>query len=599
MLKKTLFPLLFLMGSLAFGETVTYDFVSWTAQGSTRTNSTDISRFGQVSVQAVYEDSSPSADTVSDGVLANLTITIPDDITGLIGTAASATINFQDYTAVSGDSIIIAGRRFTEGTDFDAETSSTVSASNLAAVIAARHPDVTATSSVSTVTVTARSLGTSGNDISLLSTDDSNLVVSASALSGGIDAPSVTIYGVTLTEDTDFNIVTDSATSADNLADAIGNDSTLGAIFSTSTSVNVITLTEIDPSGSAYFASASTTGITISNWTYGISSDIDPDEDTISQTSHGFGQGLGLLFANVSGTDPGGLTDQTTYYVIKQGENAYQLASSKSNAVAGSAVDITGVTGGGSFTLTPITFSAAYNTGFYWQVSNDGSNWSDLTGTVVNGIAVTSVTYSADGTTVWDFGDMGYRFLRLNYTPPTFGGLDLTATVTGLVGTTAASANYFYVFNPDQAKLPDSNPCAISNSTNAVTSSLLCDASTDETVTWSTILYPFNDGTMVADIYYSMASATSGDVVTEVELMCVTDADSADLDSASFDSVNGSTTTVPGTAGYLDVVSTNLTNDDSCKEGDLITVRFGRNADHASDGASGDIEVRKVVIKER
>jgi len=106
-------------------------------------------------------------------------------------------------------------------------------------------------------------------------------------------------------------------------------------------------------------------------------------------------------------------------------------------------------------------------------------------------------------------------------------------------------------------------------------------------------------GSLTAKIQYSMASATSGKVDFEVEVMAVSDGDSQDVDSASFDSVNeiSGGTTVPGTAGYLDEISVPLTNNDSISAGDLVTIRVNRDHDDADDTASGDAEVRAINLE--
>jgi len=167
-----------------------------------------------------------------------------------------------------------------------------------------------------------------------------------------------------------------------------------------------------------------------------------------------------------------------------------------------------------------------------------------------------------------------------------------------LIGSIASTGTYTAILNAEQAKLPNSNPCVISNGTNAVTSMLLCDASTDESVTFPTLLKPYNGGILTATIYFSMASATSGNVVTDVSLMCVTPGDSADIDTESFSPTNTSTTSVPGTAGHVKTATTTITHTDSCAEGDIMIVKFNRDANNAVDTATGDLEVRKIVISE-
>ena len=102
---------------------------------------------------------------------------------------------------------------------------------------------------------------------------------------------------------------------------------------------------------------------------------------------------------------------------------------------------------------------------------------------------------------------------------------------------------------------------------------------------------------LVATLYYSMASATSGKTDWEVSVMCVTPDDAADVDTDSFDTVNAANETVPGTAGYMSELDIPLTNADGAAAGDLIFVKLERDADDATDDtATGDAEVRAVVL---
>lgn len=108
-------------------------------------------------------------------------------------------------------------------------------------------------------------------------------------------------------------------------------------------------------------------------------------------------------------------------------------------------------------------------------------------------------------------------------------------------------------------------------------------------------------GTLKADIHYIMASATSGTVNFEVAVEAFTAADAVDLDSAeSFDTANSGSATVPGTAGYLGVMTISLTNKDSVAAGDYVRLRLERDADDggSDDSASGDARVLLVVVRE-
>lgn len=170
------------------------------------------------------------------------------------------------------------------------------------------------------------------------------------------------------------------------------------------------------------------------------------------------------------------------------------------------------------------------------------------------------------------------------------------ATPAGGGGGGSGVSSFTYTFNAEQAKLPGANPCVISNSTNSVMGSLLCDDSTDESVTWSTTLTPHPGGTLKAAVYYSMVSATSGKVDLEVSLMCVSPDDAADLDTESFAAVGAANETVPATAGHMSTLTMTPT-DDSCAAGDLIILKLNRDAnDGTDDTATGDVEVRKVRL---
>lgn len=107
-------------------------------------------------------------------------------------------------------------------------------------------------------------------------------------------------------------------------------------------------------------------------------------------------------------------------------------------------------------------------------------------------------------------------------------------------------------------------------------------------------------GTLKADVYYMMASATSGKVNWEVQVEAVTASDALDLDSASsFDTANAGDETVPGTAGYLAVMTITLTNNDSCAAGDYLRIAVARDAaDATNDTASGDGRILQVIVRE-
>lgn len=152
-------------------------------------------------------------------------------------------------------------------------------------------------------------------------------------------------------------------------------------------------------------------------------------------------------------------------------------------------------------------------------------------------------------------------------------------------------------FSAENAKLPSSNFAPIDNGEN--NPRLLFDASTDESVTWSAIIDDdYGAGTLYADIFFSMASATTDTVVWGAQVWAYTPGDGADINTESYATVNLDTLVVPGTAGYMKKSTITLTNDDGLAAGDHIRFKLYRDADNTSDGATNDAEVYKVIIRE-
>lgn len=127
---------------------------------------------------------------------------------------------------------------------------------------------------------------------------------------------------------------------------------------------------------------------------------------------------------------------------------------------------------------------------------------------------------------------------------------------------------------------------------------LLFDATTDEII-HKTFRMPQNYASgLILKAQYSMVSATSGNVAISCEVMAVSDGDAAAVDSDSYDTINtGAATAVPATAGYMDEISLTLTNADSAAAGDWIALKIRRDADHANDTATGDLELIAISIE--
>lgn len=77
---------------------------------------------------------------------------------------------------------------------------------------------------------------------------------------------------------------------------------------------------------------------------------VDTTAETIVIPSHGFATGDAVAYES-SGDAIGGLTDGTTYFAIRVSENVIKLATSASNATAGTAINLSAVGAGTADTL--------------------------------------------------------------------------------------------------------------------------------------------------------------------------------------------------------------------------------------------------------
>lgn len=151
------------------------------------------------------------------------------------------------------------------------------------------------------------------------------------------------------------------------------------------------------------------------------------------------------------------------------------------------------------------------------------------------------------------------------------------------------------VLQPSECKFPASDPAVFSDSN--FQNRILFDDTTEETAYWvNYIVRGYAGGTVKADVCYTMASATSGNVIWKIAIMAISDGDSADFDTESWDTVNSSgSITVPGTAGYPDKVTITLSNIDSMADGDWLCVQIQLDS---VGSATGDAELRSLMIYE-
>ena len=389
------------------------------------TESVDLSPWDRFSAQAVYDSVTPASHTINSGSYASTTLSVNATSFYLISAQASMTINVSSVTGVDGDYVTLNGIVFEEGNQWNVGATTTTSASNLSGVIDA-HPDFEATSSGSTVTVKYALYGTSGNGLPATTSDSTYLPVSAATFTGGLNRQTININGNVFTEGVDFNANISSQTTAHSITNAI-NTSVSSQTVTASSAGAVVTIRANTPGFKNYYLVSSTGTLAPGvGFPGGIASEIDIESDVFTKASHGFTTGMAILMANVSGTVPTGLVNGTTYYAIKVNENTYKLSATSTGAVAGLNLNITGITNNNQVYMRPLAFSAGSQNGFYWSASNDNTNFTSL-----SAVTYSSVTYSTAGNSIWDFGTLNYKYLRVNFKAPTAGGINLLIRIFG------------------------------------------------------------------------------------------------------------------------------------------------------------------------
>lgn len=393
-------------------------------------NVADLERF---SVQIDYSDMHPSTPSFSGGAKASLTLTVAD-FAGVRGKAATATItleNGNNTSVIDGSYVAINGKRYTEGVDWDRGADSVASMLDLASAIDA-HWEYQAAASSNVITVTAHATGTFANSWTIVQSVPGK--ISTTTWGSGQAYGTLSINGVTLTEGTDFDAITSSHVTANKIATAINANASLAAIIDVSSSTvpalesadtGILTLTADVNGPTEYPISVSDAAdlvLSKNKITGGKVSDVNVAGDYITEAAHGHPLGLAVLYSTGSNKTIGGLTDQTTYYVIPRDADTLQLASSLANAEAGTEIDLTSAEDA-TFTLKPLAFASAANDGFKWQGSNDGETFYDL--------STSSAPYHSDSGVLTQFVDYAGKFLRIVFTKPTNGAISMVVRLFG------------------------------------------------------------------------------------------------------------------------------------------------------------------------
>lgn len=158
---------------------------------------------------------------------------------------------------------------------------------------------------------------------------------------------------------------------------------------------------------------AGTGSVTKSVTTAGTSAAVSTTGETATITAHGQYTGAKVALTT-GGTLPTGLS-ATNYWLIVVDANTVKFATSLANSAAGTAVDIT-TPGFGTHTITP-TALATTGAVCKLQVSNDGTNFSDVTSA--------TVTITVAGSSYWELCIQATgkllrpKVLRVLFTPTT------------------------------------------------------------------------------------------------------------------------------------------------------------------------------------
>jgi len=171
--------------------------------------------------------------------------------------------------------------------------------------------------------------------------------------------------------------------SADSIASSTNTIVDALAAFVSTVSTNVVTVTGVNKYNLTNLSDTGLTGFAFAVTTPGVDNAFSIADNTITIAAHGYATGLKVAATTSAASFPTGLST-TDFWVIKVSATLIKLATSASNALAGTAVDITS-DGSGTHTLTP----AALTGGSYkLQASMDDVTYFDLA--VTNNVTVTA-----------------------------------------------------------------------------------------------------------------------------------------------------------------------------------------------------------------
>lgn len=386
----------------------------------------------RISAEMIYSSVTFSAVSVPSGKQSTGTITVLS-YAGLSSATATNQMTVVSTQMWNGAYITVNGTNLYLGQQWSRATTSSVTASNIATAIHTAFPLISAAANASGVIFATATYGTAGNAYTFASSTGA-ITVAALRFTGGQDNATITINGTALTANTDFYPATSNAITATRLSTKI-NSAFAGLITSTCPTGTAVVYATSTFNGTAYnytLATTSATAASVSAATMvgGSNPGLTLNSQVFSTPgTTGLTLALPVVYAVGTATAAGGLTNGTTFYAVPKSATSFYLAKYSTSALAGLSADYVTVTSTSSgivinnYTFTPIAWSGSAT--FIWQASDDGSTYATApsTGTVT----ITSNT--AATVSLIDFGVFNYRYLRLNYTAPTFGALSIKVPV--------------------------------------------------------------------------------------------------------------------------------------------------------------------------
>lgn len=346
----------------------------------------------------------------------------------LNATAATNTLNVASLSGLTDASITLPGYVFRQGIDWATQSTASGTAESIRLALI-RAPFIQASRSVSTITLTTP-IGTLYNTYGFTTSVPSSLVIATPLFTGGRNNAIVTVNGVALTQGTQWTASVSSATTATSLTSAINTalGSVLTATANSPTNGIVAIVSDANGASSNFALASSVAAITLSGATMtgGVTANFTAGSPTITTASHNLTLGTPILYTATGTIAP--LSAGTTYFAIPVTATSLKLASSKVNALAGTAITITEATP--HLTAVVGTLAALGITGtpsLKWQSSNDNSTWADISVSSVTMLGYASPTRTES----WNFGSIAFKFIRANVVSPLTGGLALNVSITG------------------------------------------------------------------------------------------------------------------------------------------------------------------------